>query len=66
MQLSLYHQLFSEMIDGKTDMERVFVELGLNPENGFSDGFLAEAAETYSATGTLSFEALLENNTLNV
>jgi hypothetical protein len=66
MQLSLYHEILSEMIDGKIDMERVFVELGLKPENGFSDGFLAEAAQTYSAAGTLSFEALLENNTLNV
>jgi hypothetical protein len=66
MQLSLYHEILSEMIDGKIDMERVFVELGLKPEKGFSDGFLAEAAQTYSAAGTLSFEALLESNTLNV
>jgi hypothetical protein len=66
MQLSLYHQMFSAMIEGSVDMQRVFEELKLNPDIGFSDGFLAEAAETYSAAGVLSFDALLENNTLNV
>ena len=66
MQLSLYHQMLFAMIEGSVDMERVFEELKLNPDIGFSDGFLAEAAETYSAAGVLSFDALLEHNTLNV
>jgi hypothetical protein len=66
MQLSLYHQMLSAMIEGSVDMERVFEDLKLNPDSGFSDGFLAEAAETYSAAGVLSFDALLEHNTLNV
>ena len=58
--------MLSAMIEGSVDMERVFEELKLDPDIGFSDGFLAEAAETYSAAGVLSFDALLEYNTLNV
>jgi exonuclease V len=66
MQLSLYHRILSNMIDGVVDMNRLYSELSLDPESVLSDGFLAEAGTSYSAAGILPFEMLLENNTLNV
>ena len=66
MQLSLYHQLLSEMVDGNTDIGRIFRELKLDSEIVFGDGFLSEAGETYSGAGILTFDQLLENNTLTV
>ena len=66
MQLSLYHQLLANMIDGKVDFNMVCSALDLDPDNFFSDGFLVEVGASYSDAGILPFEALLENNTLNV
>jgi Exonuclease V - a 5' deoxyribonuclease len=66
MQLSLYYQLLLNMIDGIVDISRLFSELKLDTDLCFSDGFLAEAGELYSAAGVLSFDLLMENNTLNV
>lgn len=66
MQLSIYHQLFANMIDGKVDFNMVCSALGLDLDYFFSDGFLVEVGPSYSDAGILRFEALLENNTLNV
>jgi hypothetical protein len=66
MQLSIYYQLLLNMIDGVVDMPRTYDALGLDPESVFSDGFLAEAGISYSATGVLTFDLLLEHNTLSV
>ena len=66
IQLSLYHQLLSNMVDGNIDISRMFLALKLDPDVVFGDGFLAEAGEAYSGTGILTFDQLLENNTLNV
>jgi len=66
MQLSIYHQLFLNMIDDIVNMSRVYSELRLNSEGLFSDGFLAEAGMSYSDAGVLTFDTLLENNNLNV
>jgi hypothetical protein len=66
MQLSLYHQLLSDMVDGNIDMPTFFKALKLDPDAVFGDGFLAEAGEAYSGAGILTFDQLLENNTLNV
>lgn len=66
MQLSLYHRLLSDMVDGTLDISRLFVALKLDPDVVFGDGFLAEAGEAYSGAGILSFDQLLENSTLHV
>jgi Exonuclease V - a 5' deoxyribonuclease len=66
MQLSLYHQLLSNMIDGVVEMSRVHSEMTLDAERCFSDGFLAEAGMSYSDAGVATFDILLENNNLNV
>src|SRR5215472_13139598 len=51
IQLSLYYKLLSEMIDGIVDINRLFLDLELDPNVGFSDGFLAEVS---SATDLLT------------
>ena len=66
MQLSLYHQLLSNMINGVVDMSRIYSEMTLDAERGFSDGFLAEAGMSYSDAGVLTFDMLFKNNNLNV
>lgn len=66
MQLSLYHRLLSNMIDGSVDMKSLFAELRLDSNVFFSDGFLAEAGTAYSEAGILTFDMLLENNNLDV
>jgi exonuclease V len=66
LQLSLYHQLISDMINGDVDVGRVYPGLSLNGDTPFTDGFLAEAAQSYSTAGVIAFDTLLENNTLNV
>jgi Exonuclease V - a 5' deoxyribonuclease len=66
MQLSLYHQLLSEMVNGNVDTTRIYRELKLDSESVFGDGFLVEVGETYSRAGILSFDELLDNNTLTV
>ena len=66
MQLSLYRQLLADMVDGNIDLSTVFSVLKLDPDVVFGDGFLAEAGETYSEAGIISFDQLLENNTLSV
>ncbi len=66
MQLSIYYQLFLNMIDGTVDMSQVYSELTLDSEGLFSDGFLAEAGMSYSDSGVLTFDMLVENNNLNV
>lgn len=66
MQLSLYRRLLSDMVDGNLDISTVFSVLKLDPDVVFGDGFLAEAGETYSEAGIISFDQLLENNTLSV
>ena len=66
IQLSLYRQLLSSLIDGSLDISRLFTMLKLDPDASFSDGFLAEAGETFAQTGVISFDDLMKNNTLNV
>lgn len=66
MQLSLYYQLLSNMIDGVVDMTRIHSEMTLDAEKCFSDGFLVEAGMSYSDAGVVTFDMLLENNNLNV
>jgi hypothetical protein len=66
MQLSIYHQLLSNLINGTINISRVYADLQLDPENCFSDGFLVEAGTTYVDAGILSFDLVLENNNLNV
>lgn len=66
MQLSLYHQLVSNMVNGKVDIGRLYSELELDAEGLFSDGFLAEAGNMYSNAELMDFDTLLENNTLDV
>jgi len=66
MQLGLYYQLLLNMIDGVVDMPRVYDTLELDSECVFSDGFLEEAGMSYAAAGVLSFDLLLEHNTLSV
>jgi hypothetical protein len=66
MQLSLYHQLVSGMIDGKVDIRRLYSSLALDAEGLFSDGFLAEAGMSYSAAGVMSIDTFLGNNNLDV
>lgn len=66
MQLSLYYQLLSNMIDGVTDMGRVYSEMSLDAERCFSDGFLAEARMLCSDAGVLTSDTLLKKNNLNV
>jgi len=66
MQLSLYHQLLSDMVEGNIDIGGIFRELKLDSEIVFGDGFLAEAGETFSGAGILTFDQLLANNTLTV
>jgi Exonuclease V - a 5' deoxyribonuclease len=66
MQVSLYHRMLSEMIDGSVDTTTLFTALGLDSGACFSDAFLVEAGMTYSATGIMDFETLLENNNLTV
>jgi Exonuclease V - a 5' deoxyribonuclease len=65
MQISLYHKLLTNMIDGGVDMSRFYSELSLNSEGCFSDGFLVEAVTCYSDVGGLTFDMILENNNLN-
>lgn len=66
MQLSVYHQLFSRMIDGDMDINQFYSALSLDSEEVFSDGFLVEAGTSYANAGILTFDMLLENNNLNV
>ena len=66
MQLSLYHKLLMNMIDGIVDISRFYSELSLDSEICFSDGFLVEAVTSYSDVGGLTFDMILENNNLNV
>jgi hypothetical protein len=66
IQLSLYRQLLADMVDGNIDISTVFSRLKLDPDVVFGDGFLAEAGEAYSKVGIISFDQLLENNTLSV
>lgn len=66
MQLSLYHELLSNMINGNVDMKSLFTELRLDSGVCFSDGFLAEAGMAYSDAGIITFDMLLENNNLDV
>ena len=66
MQLSLYHQLLSSMIHGTVDISRLCGGLQLNADAVFSDGFLAEAGQSFSEAGIISFDVMLANNTLRV
>jgi hypothetical protein len=66
LQLSLYHQLISDMVNGAVDVGRVYTGLSLDGDTPFTDGFLAEAAQSYSTAGVIAFDTLLENNSLNV
>jgi Exonuclease V - a 5' deoxyribonuclease len=66
VQLGVYYMLLSNMIDGLLDVNRVFSELELKPHVVFSDPFLMEAGEVYTVAGVLTFDSLLEHNTLDV
>ena len=66
MQLCIYYRLLSVMIDGLVDMSRLYSERSLHSKVCFSDGFLLEVGNLYSDSGILSFEALQENNCLEV
>lgn len=66
MQLNLYYQLLSNMINGIVDIKKVYAELTLDSEAVFSDGFLVEVGSTYADGGVLTFEMVLKNNNLNV
>jgi hypothetical protein len=66
MQVSLYHRMLRDMIDGSVDITTLLTALGLDVGACFSDAFLVEAGMTYSATGIMDFESLLENNNLTV
>jgi len=65
MQLSLYHQLLSQMLERTVNVARVFTDLGLDSDMMFSDSFLAEVAQVY-VDGTLAVDEILQRNTLNV
>ena len=66
IQLSLYHIMLSAMIDGTVDTEQLYTGLSLDADTPFTDGFLAEAGQSYSVAGVIAFDDLVENNTLNV
>jgi hypothetical protein len=66
IQLSLYHQLLSSMIDGTIDVPRIFVALKLKAAEVLSDGFLVEAGCAFADAGIITFDVLIKNNTLNV
>ena len=66
MQVSLYHRLLGNMIDGSVDMMALLTTLGLDCGVCFSDAFLVEAGMAYSSAGIMDFETLLENNNLTV
>ncbi|KAK0620548.1 exonuclease V [Immersiella caudata] len=44
IQLFLYHRFLSDMASGKLDYLRVFARHGLNPDEAFSDTFMAQMA----------------------
>jgi len=54
------------MISGTVEFGKICAALSLNPDLPFTDGFLAEAGQSFSATEAISFDELLDNNTLNV
>jgi len=66
MQLSLYHQLLSKMINGNVDMNSFLTELRLDSDVCFSDEFLVESETAYSAGGLITFDTIIENNNLTV
>jgi Exonuclease V - a 5' deoxyribonuclease len=66
MQVSLYHRLLDDMIDGSVGMTALFTALGLDSGICFSDAFLVEAGMAYSAAGIMDFDTLMENNNLTV
>jgi len=47
IQLFLYHRFLSDMASGKLDYLRVFARYGLNPDETFSDSFMAKMASLY-------------------
>jgi Exonuclease V - a 5' deoxyribonuclease len=64
MQLSLYHQLLSAMIDGTVEIARLFSHLALDVDAVFSDAFLVEIADVYICK--IDISDILAGNTLNV
>ncbi|KAJ4289428.1 hypothetical protein N0V88_006908 [Collariella sp. IMI 366227] len=47
IQLFLYHRLLSDMASGRLDYIRVVERLGINPDETFSDPFMAEIAAVH-------------------
>jgi exonuclease V len=47
IQLFLYHRFLSDMASGKLDYLRVFARYGLNPDEPFSDTFMAQIASIH-------------------
>ena len=48
IQLFLYHRFLSDMASGKLDYIRVFERYGLNPDETFSDSFMAQIGALHS------------------
>lgn len=64
IQLLLYHRFLSDLAAGKLDFYKVFRRYGLNPDEPFSDAFIAQMAslhdEMFDETPTSSWQTVDE------
>ena len=65
IQLSVYYQLLSAMVDGTVDMNRLYSELELDCSRCFGGRFVSEAGDLYADKG-ITLDVLHNNNCLDV